>query len=98
LEKVDNVLWTDKSEESLEKIFTFYAKKSEKAALTIIENIIETGDSITITKQYQVDDLNPNYRRMIVGHHKILYKEVNTTVWIMNVIDTRQDPAILENL
>ena len=98
MEKVNKVLWTDKSEEALLNIYNFYAEKSEVAALHLIEKIIDTGDSITLTKQYQVDDINPNYRRMIVGHHKILYKEINNTVWIMNVIDSRQDPAILENL
>lgn len=98
MEKVTKILWTETAEKALESIYSFYAQKSETAAINVISDIINTGDAIKLTKQYQVDDINPNYRRMIAGHHKILYKERDTVVSIMNVVDTRQNPTILENL
>lgn len=98
MEKVNKVLWTKNTIDSLEKIYNFHRHKSEISALRIIDEILETADSISIAKQYQVDDINPNYRRMIVGHHKVLYKEENNTVWIAHVVDSRQSPKGIAKL
>ena len=75
MEKVIKVEWTDTAKAALKSIFEFHAVNSEQSAENIVYDIIDTADSIVFSRQYQIDDVNPNYRRMIVRQYKILYKE-----------------------
>ncbi len=44
----------------------------------------------------QVDDINPNYRRLIEGSYKIIYKVKSDEIIIHGVFDTRENPDKLE--
>ncbi len=92
MEKRLKVKWTEKSLSALQSVYDFYSVKSVDAANRVIDDIIETAESITFPEQYQEDEILPQYRRMIVRHYKILYQVHSNVVYIMNVFDTRQSP------
>jgi len=98
VEKVKKVIWTNSARVALMQIFGFHVSKSELAAETIINDIINTADSIVFAHQYQVDTINPKYRRMIVRQYKIIYKAEGNIVFIMNIVSTRINPIKLKEM
>ena len=57
----------------------------------------QSPKSIRFAKQYQVDEINPNYRRIVVRDYKVLHTEKNNTIQIMNVVSTQQSPEELKS-
>ncbi|MDT8411349.1 MAG: type II toxin-antitoxin system RelE/ParE family toxin [Vicingaceae bacterium] len=98
MEKVTKVEWTDTAKTALKNVFDFHAKYSEQSAKNIVNDIIDTADTIVFAHQYQVDDINPNYRRMVVRDYKILYKISQKVVLIMNIVSTKVNPEKLKKL
>lgn len=86
------VIWTKNAKNTLKEIHDFYKPKSVRAAKNITQEILNTAKGIKFPEQYQVDEILPQYRRMIVRHFKILYSCKNETIRIHRVFDTRQDP------
>ena len=86
------VRWSDKSREDITHIYAFYAEKSKAAADRILLEIVQMAEGIRFAEQYQQDEYNAAYRRMIVRHYKILYRVEADTVFIAHVFDTRQNP------
>ena len=87
------ILWSATAEKSLEGIFDYYFKYSEQSAERIRKQILEKISTLRFIKQYQIDEVNPDYRRIIVRHYKVVYKVEKQTILILNIFDTRQDPA-----
>lgn len=56
MEKVTKVEWTDTAKAALKNVFDFHAKYSEQSAENIVNDIIDTADTIVFTHQYQIDD------------------------------------------
>ncbi|MCF8459185.1 MAG: type II toxin-antitoxin system RelE/ParE family toxin [Flavobacteriales bacterium] len=98
MEKVLTVEWTDTAKAKLRKVYEFHSEYSEESAFKIVNEIIEEADSIIFFKQFQVDDVNSKYRRIIVRQYKVLYKIEVGIVWIMNVFPTKGDPEKLRKL
>ena len=96
MEKVVRVDWTDEGKLALRLVYDFYAERSELAAEIVVNDIIDAADSIVFGKQYQIDDINPKYRRIVVRDYKVLYIESDGIVNIMGVVSTKQSPEILE--
>ena len=86
------IKWTQKSIEDLESIFEFYKSRSPRAAHSVIADIINGVESTVFNKQYQMDEINPDYRRLIIRHFKVLYKPQQEFMYIMRIFDTRQNP------
>jgi plasmid stabilization system protein ParE len=97
LVKVIRVDWTDTAKAALRTVFNYHVEYSESSAENIVNEIIDTGDSIVFAKQYQIDEINPNYRRMIVRDYKVLYNEQNNIIQILDVVNTKQSPEELKN-
>jgi plasmid stabilization system protein ParE len=87
------IQWSKRASKSLESIFNYYFQLSEQSAERIRKEILKTVSTLRFVEQYQVDELNTEYRRMIVRHYKIIYKVKNKRVLILNIFDTRQDPS-----
>ncbi len=96
MEKVVRVDWTDAGKQALRHVYEFYAERSELAAEIVVNDIIDAADSIVFGKQYQIDDINPKYRRIVVRDYKVLYIESDGIVNVMGVVSTKQSPEILE--
>ena len=79
-------------------MFDFHAKFAEEAAINIVCDIIDAADAVVFSKQYQVDEINPNYRRIVIRDYKILYKMSRKTIYIMNIVSAKDNPEKLKNL
>ena len=90
-----NVVWTFEAENDLDDIYEFYLQVSHKIALKIISEIILETDKIIFLEEFQVDEINSKYRRIIVRHFKILYRVVSNEIVIFGVFDSRQNPEKL---
>jgi len=90
------VVWTSQARESLKKIYGYYKDKSEQGAKNVRDEIYKSPGSIRFAKQYQIDELNPDYRRIIVRDYKVIYKEDKGVVRIVDIQSTRQEPKKLK--
>tara|TARA_B100000780_G_scaffold204128_1_gene144960 strand:+ start:397 stop:693 length:297 start_codon:yes stop_codon:yes gene_type:complete len=89
-----SIHWSEKSTNDLRTIFDFYNSKSHAAATTIVTEIIDQVESIRFSKQFQKDELNPKYRRLIVRHFKVLYRADEANIFVIRIFDTRQNPSV----
>ena len=92
------VIWTDFASGMVLEIYQYY---KEKAGYTVANTI--KSEIFAATKQLikhpisgqieiNLEKLNENYRYLVVGNYKIIYKEIFEGVLIADVFDTRQDP------
>lgn len=92
------IIWTSQAKQDLKNIFEHWKKKSVQGATNVRSDILKSPKTIYYAKQYQVDDINPKYRRIVVRtYYKVLYRETRGTIYVMGVISTRQSPDILKN-
>lgn len=95
---VFKVIWTDQAKKELKKIYDYYKERSLQGAKNVRSDLLQSPKTISFSKQYQVDDINPNYRRIVVrGHYKVLYREETGIIKVMDVVSTQQSPDILKN-
>ncbi|MCR4029978.1 MULTISPECIES: type II toxin-antitoxin system RelE/ParE family toxin [Flavobacterium] len=92
MERVKKVIWTNSAKDELKAIYTFYKQKSTQGALSLKADILETVKSIVFAEQYQKDEIDPEYRKIIVRDYKILYKEINGEVFIVKIFSIRRFP------
>jgi hypothetical protein len=45
------------------------------------------------SNQYQIDELFPEFRRIVVRDYKVLYKEVENVIVITDVVCTKMKPT-----
>ncbi len=87
------VIWSDPSIEDLEDIFNFYKIKSLTAARNMVEGIEETGNKLIPKILHQREpNLNPEHRRVIYKHYKIIYEVVGINIEILRIFDARKNP------
>jgi len=91
------IIWAKQASNEVKKIYDYYRKKSMQGAINVKSDLLQSPKTIRFAKQYQIDEINPNYRRIIVRDFKILYKEVDGVIWVLDVVNTRQSPEILKN-
>ena len=93
------IIWTFQAKQDLKSIYEFWNKKSIQAANNVRADILKSPKTIYFAKQYQVDEINPNYRRMVVRkYYKVLYREKKNTIYIIGIVSTHQSPDVLKNL
>lgn len=49
--------------------------------------------NFNFTDQFQSDEIQPEFRRIIVRDYKILYKEEEGIVYIVKIFSTKQNPS-----
>ncbi|QHI37282.1 hypothetical protein IMCC3317_26610 [Kordia antarctica] len=74
-EKVTKVVWTRQAREALTSILDYRCKGVPPARKIIRNDIINSSKEIVFAKQFQKDDIYPQYRRLIVRDYKVLYTE-----------------------
>ena len=92
---VQRIIWADEAKKALKFIHAYYKKKSVQGANNVIRDLLEAPKTIRFSKQYQLDDINPEYRRIIVRDYKVLYIEKKKEIQVMAIISTKQSPEIL---
>lgn len=98
MEKKIIIDWSEKAINDLQEIRDFIAVYSEERADLLVDNIfkrvgtLETG----FLKMGQVEELLPNesyeYRYLVEGFYKIIYRLNNGKAEISRIFDTRQSP------
>lgn len=92
-----DIIWTEQAVFALQEIYNFYKEKSLQAANDIKSDILRSPKTIYFSQQYQLDNINPKYRRIIVRNYKVLYKYDNGSIQILDIVSTKQSPDILKN-
>ena len=92
------IVWSDQAQKQVENIYNYYQSKSEQGALNVVNAILESPESIKYPEQYQIDEINRNYRRIIVrGTYKVMYQVDGQIIRIVAVVGTGQSPKDIEN-
>lgn len=91
------VIWSKQAQLAVKSIFDYYKLRSLQSAKKLRNELLQSPKKIQFSKQYQVDEINPKYRRIVVRDYKVLYQEKNHVIQILDVISTRQSPNILRS-
>lgn len=91
MDKCLKVVWTHTAKKQLQTIYNFYKEKSVQGANNIKNEILDTTKKIHFSEQYQKDDIEPEYRRIIVRDYKVLYLEENNVIYISKIFSTKRD-------
>lgn len=91
------IIWTVQAKNTLNSIYKYYKEKSLQGAIQVRADLLKSPKSIQFAEQYQIDDINPKYRRIVVRDFKVLYKEVKQVIYVMDIINTWQSPEVLKN-
>ena len=88
------IVWDNEAKADLKLIYEFIKINSQQAAKKVIREIVNQSKNIHFIEQYQTDEFLGNpFRRMIVGHYKIIYKiHSEAEIRILQIFDTRQNP------
>jgi plasmid stabilization system protein ParE len=86
------VIWTNKSKEQLKIIHNHYKVVSPQGAKNIKDAILKAGRELVFAEQYQQDEIELEFRRIIVSHYKLIYTVEEDTIWILRIFDCRKDP------
>jgi len=81
----------------LRSIYNYYKEKSPQGARNVKSDLLQSPKTIYYAKQYQIDEINPKYRRIVVRDYKVFYKEENGVVQVMDIVSTRQSAEVLKN-
>jgi len=92
------IVWTLQAKESLKSIYDYYREKSPKGARNVKNDLLQSPKTILYARQYQVDEINPKYRRIIVRDFKVLYKESAKKIVVIDIISTKQSPSKLKEI
>jgi plasmid stabilization system protein ParE len=91
------IIWTIQARQDLKNIYEYWLKKTTQGAVNVRSDIFKSPKTIYYAKQYQPDDINPKYRRIVVrSDYKVLYKENKSVIYIMGIVSTRQSPDVLK--
>ena len=91
-----HIIWSKQAIAAVKSIYDYYKEKSLQGAKNVKSDLLQSPKTIHFSKQYQVDDINPNYRRIVVRDFKVLYKVNNNVIQIVDVISTKQSPEKLK--
>lgn len=76
------IIWASQAKQDLKHIYEYWKKKSAQGATNVRSDILKSSKTIHYAKQYQVDDINPKYRRIVVRtYYKVLYQERKNTIY-----------------
>ena len=91
------ITWTTQAKEDLKNIYKYWKRKSLQGAINVRSDILKSPKTILYSEQFQIDDINPKYRRIVVrNNYKVLYKVESKTIFIMGVVGTAQSPEIIK--
>jgi plasmid stabilization system protein ParE len=88
------IIWSNTAKDQLKAIFEYYKVKSLQGAQNEKNDILKATRELHFVEQYQRDEIEPEYRRIIVRDYKLLYKEEKEgTVFIARIFSTKQNPG-----
>ncbi len=92
------IIWTDFAIENLKDIFDFYSVTANKKVANKIKQ--EIFKSVKLLVRYPrlgqvelyLEELNEEYRYILSGNYKVIYKIQDKNIIISDVFDVRQNP------
>lgn len=91
------VVWSEQSIIDLKNIYEWILEisVSPDIAKKVKAKLIQKTKELSFPQQYQIDEiLGVPYRRLIVGHYKIVYKTLqNNQILVLRIFDTRTNPS-----
>lgn len=91
MENFLKVVWTHTAKDQLKTIFNYYKEKSVQGANNIKNEILNAAKNIRFSEQYQKDEIEPEYRRIIVRDYKILYLIEGEVIYISKIFSTKRN-------
>jgi len=91
MDKLLKVVWTYTAKNQLKTIYNYYKEKSVQGANNIKNEILNATKIIRFSEQYQKDEIEPEYRRIIVRDYKILYLVEEEVIYISKIFSTKRD-------
>ncbi len=92
------IIWTDFAIENLKDIFDFYSTTASKKIANKIKNDIFKSVKLLVRYpklgqiELYLEKLNKEYRYILSGNYKIIYKVQDKNIIISDVFDVRQNP------
>ena len=84
--KVKRIVWVRQAREALSEILDYRYTSIPSAYKIVRKEIISASKSIVFSEQYQQDEIFSEYRRIIIRDYKILYREKEEVVYILNEV------------
>jgi toxin ParE1/3/4 len=88
------VIWTTSARNELDDIVAYIAKDAPLSALTFLEEVLDTADSLAtlsergrIVPEYQ----NPVVRELFIKRYRLLYEIQDFTVYVLGLIHGARD-------
>lgn len=98
-----NLVYTEQAFIGLEESLAFIASKvSYEKLMEIRACILDKADTLLLDplkgqKESYLESTGLEYRRLIEGHYKIIYRVIEETIYITDIFDSRQDPEKLKS-
>ena len=92
------VIWTLPAKYRLKEIYFYYKYKASPAiAKKLVKNILQTTRTLSWhskigNSEKLLEHRNEEYRYLVKGNYKIIYKIIKTEIYITDVFDCRQNP------
>ena len=95
------MIWSTEALVDMETIYDFLAEHSQQAAQNVIEKILSRISQIEIfpesgATQLRLKNPDKEYRYLVEGNYKIIYKITGQQAYIATVFDTRYNPDKLK--
>lgn len=90
------IIWSIEAKNTLREIYDYYKDKSPQGAKNVRIDLLNAPKKIVFANQYQEDEINPKYRRIVVRHYKVLYLVKDNKVEIIDIVSTIQSPEVLK--
>ena len=93
------LVYTEQALISLEEALELIASDVPyEKLIEIRDKILDTADTLLLQpfsgqREYLLEHLKLDHRRLIEGHYKIIYRVVDEYIYITDILDSRQDPA-----
>ena len=73
------IIWSKQAKQAVKSIYDFYKEKSVQGAKNVKNDLLQALKTIHFAEQYQIDEINPKYRRIVClsteikryHHHRI---------------------------
>jgi plasmid stabilization system protein ParE len=88
-----DVFWTTSAKEDLKDIYySLKGKISLESAQKIRDELFDSPNRIIFSEQFQLDEYRIDCRRIVVRNYKLLYQIKDSSVFIIRVFNTFQNP------
>jgi len=98
-----NLIYTEQAFIGLEESLAFIAPKvSYEKLMEIRTSILDMVDTLILDplkgqREPYFESSGLEYRRLIEGHYKIIYRVIDENIYITDIFDSRQDPEKMKS-